>query len=81
MTRTGSLLVVDDNEANRDALSRRLRHRGYVVSVAADGAEALALTETADIRSRPAGRRDARHERTRGPQPDSRRITPTPSFP
>ena len=46
MTRTGSLLVVDDNEANRDALSRRLRHRGYVVSVAADGAEALALTET-----------------------------------
>ncbi len=46
MTRTGSLLVVDDNEANRDVLSRRLRHRGYVVSVAADGAEALALTET-----------------------------------
>ena len=46
MTRAGSLLVVDDNEANRDALSRRLRHRGYVVSVAADGAEALALVET-----------------------------------
>ena len=46
VTRTGSLLVVDDNEANRDVLSRRLRHRGYVVSVAADGAEALALTET-----------------------------------
>ena len=46
MTRAGSLLVVDDNEANRDALSRRLRLRGYVVSVAADGAEALALVET-----------------------------------
>jgi diguanylate cyclase (GGDEF)-like protein/PAS domain S-box-containing protein len=46
VTRTGSLLVVDDNEANRDALSRRLRHRGYVVSVAADGSQALALIET-----------------------------------
>ena len=46
MTRPGSLLVVDDNEANRDALSRRLRNRGYVVSVAADGAEALALVYT-----------------------------------
>ena len=42
----GTLLVVDDNEANRDALSRRLRHRGYVVSVAADGPQAVALTES-----------------------------------
>ena len=31
VTRHGSLLVVDDNEANRDALSRRLRQRGYLV--------------------------------------------------
>jgi diguanylate cyclase (GGDEF)-like protein/PAS domain S-box-containing protein len=46
MKRTGSLLVVDDNEDNRDALSRRLRNRGYIVSVAADGPQALALTET-----------------------------------
>ena len=42
----GTLLVVDDNEANRDALSRRLRNRGYVVSVAADGPQAIALTES-----------------------------------
>jgi diguanylate cyclase (GGDEF)-like protein/PAS domain S-box-containing protein len=41
MTRQGSLLVVDDNEDNRDALSRRLGLKGYLVSVAADGAEAL----------------------------------------
>jgi diguanylate cyclase (GGDEF)-like protein/PAS domain S-box-containing protein len=40
-----ALLVVDDNEANRDALSRRLRQRGYVVTMAADGAEALSLIE------------------------------------
>ena len=39
----GSLLVVDDNEPNRDVLSRRLRQRGFDVAVASDGAEALAL--------------------------------------
>ena len=42
----GSLLVVDDNEPNRDALSRRLRQRGFDVAVAANGAEALALAAT-----------------------------------
>jgi diguanylate cyclase (GGDEF)-like protein/PAS domain S-box-containing protein len=36
-----SLLVVDDNEANRDALSRRLVFNGYDVGVAASGEEAL----------------------------------------
>ena len=45
MTRQGSLLVVDDNDDNRDVLSRRLRQKGYVVSVAADGAAALAQIE------------------------------------
>jgi DNA-binding response OmpR family regulator len=43
MTRQGSLLIVDDNEANRDALSRRLAHKGFLVAAAADGAEALTL--------------------------------------
>jgi diguanylate cyclase (GGDEF)-like protein/PAS domain S-box-containing protein len=37
-----TLLVVDDNEMNRDMLSRRLRRLGYTVAVAVDGAEALA---------------------------------------
>jgi len=36
------LLVVDDNEMNRDMLSRRLTGRGYTVEVAKDGHEALA---------------------------------------
>jgi CheY-like chemotaxis protein len=40
--RKASLLVVDDNEANRDALSRRLAVKGYQVTVAAGGEEALA---------------------------------------
>src|SRR5882762_46044 len=41
MTRRGSLLIVDDNEANRDALSRRLALKGYRVAMAASGPEAL----------------------------------------
>jgi diguanylate cyclase (GGDEF)-like protein/PAS domain S-box-containing protein len=45
VTRPGALLVVDDNENNRDVLSRRLRQKGYLVAVAADGAEALAQIE------------------------------------
>lgn len=36
------VLLVEDNELNRDMLSRRLERRGYVVSVAVDGQEALA---------------------------------------
>jgi len=46
MTCKASLLVVDDNEANRDVLSRRLTLKGYDVTVAADGAEALARVRT-----------------------------------
>ncbi len=37
----GSLLVVDDNEINRDILSRYLERRGHRVSTAASGHEAL----------------------------------------
>ncbi len=39
----GALLVVDDNEMNRDMLSRHLQRQGYDVSVAANGLEALSL--------------------------------------
>ncbi len=39
--REGRLLVVDDNEMNRDLLSRRLSARGYTVALARDGTEAL----------------------------------------
>jgi diguanylate cyclase (GGDEF)-like protein/PAS domain S-box-containing protein len=42
MTRQGALLIVDDNELNRDVLSRRLAQNGYAVNVAAGGPEALA---------------------------------------
>ncbi len=39
------LLVVDDNEMNRDMLSRRLKSRGYIVETAEDGYEALAMID------------------------------------
>lgn len=42
----GRILVVDDNESNRDMLSRRLRRRGYVVEVAEDGRRALEMVQT-----------------------------------
>jgi DNA-binding response OmpR family regulator len=40
------LLVVDDDELNRDLLRRRLRRSGYEVEVAEDGRQALALLES-----------------------------------
>jgi class 3 adenylate cyclase len=36
-----SILVVDDNELNRDLLSRHLRRQGYAVAVAENGREGL----------------------------------------
>jgi CheY-like chemotaxis protein len=36
-----TILVVEDNEPSRDALSRRLERRGYRVLVAADGLEGV----------------------------------------
>ena len=37
------VLIVEDNELNRDVLSRRLSTRGYDVLVAIDGLQGLAL--------------------------------------
>jgi class 3 adenylate cyclase/CheY-like chemotaxis protein len=44
-----SLLVVDDNELNRDMLSRRLGSRGFKVAVADGGAAALEMIEKQDF--------------------------------
>ncbi|MEW5977430.1 MAG: response regulator [Acidobacteriota bacterium] len=49
MNGPGSLLVVDDNEANRDMLSRRMERRGFSVKLAADGRQALALIDSEPI--------------------------------
>lgn len=37
------ILLVEDNEMNRDMLSRRLERRGYAVSMALDGQQAVEL--------------------------------------
>lgn len=46
---TPTLLVVDDVEANRDMLSRRLQRKGYEVELADSGEAALELMATTDI--------------------------------
>ena len=39
------ILLVEDNEMNRDMLSRRLQRRGHEVLMARDGAEGVALAQ------------------------------------
>jgi len=41
------ILLVEDNEMNRDMLSRRLQRRGYEVLTAVDGESGLALIRSA----------------------------------
>jgi len=40
------ILLVEDNEMNRDMLSRRLERKGYQVAIAVDGGEGLAKART-----------------------------------
>jgi CheY-like chemotaxis protein len=40
------ILLVEDNEMNRDMLSRRLQRRGYEVLTAVDGESGLALVKS-----------------------------------
>ena len=39
------LLLVEDNEMNRDMLTRRLQRRGFEVVIALDGAQGIALAK------------------------------------
>lgn len=43
---TGHILVVDDNEMNRDMLSRRLIRQGHTTEFAVNGRQALAMIKT-----------------------------------
>jgi two-component system, cell cycle response regulator DivK len=40
------ILLIEDNEANRDALSRHLKRRGYEVVMAVDGQQGIAMTRS-----------------------------------
>ena len=37
------ILLVEDNEMNRDMLSRRLQRKGYEVAMAVDGRQGVAM--------------------------------------
>jgi two-component system, cell cycle response regulator DivK len=39
------ILIVEDNEMNRDMLSRRLARRGYDIAIAVDGEQGLAMAQ------------------------------------
>jgi CheY-like chemotaxis protein len=41
------ILLVEDNEMNRDMLSRRLERKGFQIVIAVDGAEGMALAGSA----------------------------------
>ena len=41
------ILLVEDNEMNRDMLSRRLERRGYEVVIAVDGQQGVDLAQSA----------------------------------
>ncbi len=45
----GLLLVVDDDETNRDVLSRRLKRQGHKVETASSGSEALLLMRATEF--------------------------------
>ena len=40
------ILIVEDNEMNRDMLSRRLARRGYQIAIAVDGEEGIAAAKS-----------------------------------
>lgn len=44
-----SLLVVDDNQMNREMLSKRLQRQGYQVTVAVDGRQALDMLSSQEF--------------------------------
>jgi two-component system, cell cycle response regulator DivK len=41
-----TILLVEDNEMNRDMLSRRLARKGHEVLIAVDGAEGVSMAKT-----------------------------------
>lgn len=47
-SRLSTILVVDDNETNRDLLSRQIEAQGYQAVTAADGKQAIKMIQTGD---------------------------------
>jgi len=40
------ILLIEDNEQNRDALARRLQRRGYDIIMAVDGQQGIAMAQS-----------------------------------
>ncbi len=60
------ILLIEDNEMNRDMLSRRLIKRGYEVVVAVDGREGVDKAQGGEPRPRPHGHEPPRARRLGG---------------
>ena len=76
MARSGSVLVIDDEEVMREILEALLGREGYRVKVASSGEEGLDLRAFDLVRRRHRRRDDAghrRHRHARGAQEDRRR--------
>jgi CheY-like chemotaxis protein len=46
MTAMAKILLVEDNEMNRDMLSRRLARKGYDILIAIDGKQGVTMAQT-----------------------------------
>ena len=78
---TDRVLVVDDNELNRDMLSRRLKSRGYAVMTAGRRAAVPRAGQGAALRPHPPRHHDAGHVRDRRAEGSSASGTPWRSCP
>ena len=71
-----TILLVEDNEMNRDMLSRRLERRGYAVTIATDGREGIAAARREPARSGSHGHEPAGDRRLGGdPTPQGEPVT------
>ena len=66
LTDRGRLLIVDDNEINRDVLARRLGRQGYTTAAAENGRKALEMVRTQKFDLRAPRHHDAGDERLPG---------------
>ena len=53
------ILIVEDNEMNRDMLSRRLERKGYAITMAVDGGAGVEKADRRNARPHPDGHEPA----------------------
>ena len=75
------ILLVEDNEMNRDMLSRRLERKGYEVVIAVDGAQGVGHGRERDARPDPDGHEPAGPRRLGGDPPAQGRRRDAATFP